>query len=119
MESVFDGMASSRGLTTPMPPEREALVEVLIDADTVVAPIALVARAVFVACERLKNSSGAAMCRLPHFGDRRDGDDHTVLTPATDGDGDRRAADERPRRHERSEQRRVRLAALITDWSSA
>ena len=74
------------------------MLDVVIDADTVVASIALVARVVVVACQqRLKNSSGAAMCGLLDSGDgvRLT---ITVLTPATDGDGDRRAADERRRR---------------------
>jgi len=46
--------------TAPMPVERDEPVDELIDAATVVESIALVARAVVVACERLKNSSGAA-----------------------------------------------------------
>ena len=62
-----------------------------------VAPIALVARAVFVARERLKNSSGGAMCGLLDFGDGVMVT-ITVLTPATDGDETAGAADERRRR---------------------
>jgi len=65
MESMFDTVASSHRVTTPMPPDREALVEVLINADTVVVSI----EAVIADCERLKDSSDAAICSLPDFGD--------------------------------------------------
>ena len=62
-----------------------------------------------VTCERLKNSSGAAMGGLLEFGDGVIVT-ITVLTPATDGEGTARAANERWRRHERSEERRVRVS---------
>jgi hypothetical protein len=47
-----------------MPSEHDQLVNVLIDADTVVISIALVAGAVVVACERPRSSSGPATCGL-------------------------------------------------------
>ena len=61
---------------------RTRVLDVVIDADTVVVSI----EAVVADCERVKDSSDAAICSLLDFGDGVMVT-MTVLTPALDGDG--------------------------------